>query len=413
MRDLDILQVGFYFMMQLLITVGLHFVWYLSDISAEQENSIQKETYAKKSKYLLIGLYVFYILISVFRSTAQNFGGIDAYFYWDYYNKAGGTFIEYSKINTMELGFRLLTWLFKNFGIPFRVLLFVVHTVMFVAVSAFCKYCRKQKAGFTGYLATFLLVGELFVAFCIVRNEMALAFSLIFFILMDKKEYKKALIPMLLALSVHLSSLILFVVYILLIVLDRSCAKGKKNVFLWLGAFFLAELWIIPLIDFVVLHTKYAYYIGGGGLAVGTYAMLAVMTLAILIDEKNELIESTLGRYLLVAWTCLPLQLSYGILYRTLLFFMPIVFIMIPSVWSSLGDFPLQFDKNLKKFKFDKTVFPKITRDNYYDFGIYIPLLRVGLKLVILVYTFSRIYKLFTADYISYGLYPYLPYFVN
>ena len=109
----------------------------------------------------------------------------------------------------------------------------------------------------------------------------------------------------------------------------------------------------------------------------------------------------------MVAWLCLPLQLHYSIFYRSLLYFMPLLFVLISEQIDSVGEYPFVYDRVKRRLIFNTCVMPKFSKDVRFKPENYLPLIRCGLKLIMLFYLILRLVKMYTADYASYGLYPY------
>lgn len=389
-------SVLFFLFFQVICTLLVCLSWHHKDLSLTGHSRSQNSKNRNASGYYLIAAYVLYIIIAVFRPIGEGYGGMDIPNYLNYYLRAKGSFADFSKVCSMEIGYKLLMWIFSNIGIPFRVFLFFIHSFVFITFAVFSGYCHKRSDGPVRFLCTFLLTCQLITAFSLIRNSIAISISMLFYIRLDKKQYWAALALTIAAVCFHLSAIILVAVYILVMVMEKSGITSKKPVFLWILAFIVAEFWAIPIITFIFKNTKYAFYLNNTGVSLGTYLVLVILTLAVVIDKKSQLVNSTAVRFLLIGWLCLPLQLFYGVFYRTVLYFLPVLYVTIPSVVRSLK----------KDLKITQRGHRVGIANNYRSVMYWV---RILLLVAIVAYLLIRCVKAYSVDYVSYGIYPYFP----
>ena len=265
----------------------------------------------------------------------------------------------------------------------YRVFLVVVHGIMFLCVAEFYRACRFERENVFTILCTFLICGELFYLFCIMRNSLALAFGLWLFALLNEKKYGLALLPLVLAVGMHLAAVILIPVYVFVLLMDKLQAGTVKKTALWLGAVLAAECIALPIFNYLIRNTRYVHYLGGG-ISWGTFAVLLVLTVSFFLLYRGQL-PSHDDRFelwaVLCAWICLPIQMNYSIFYRSLLMFSPMFYRVIPSVYDRYR--AMDAGSPFKK------------------------LIRWGGIAALAGYVLIRVYKMYTGDFISYGLYPY------
>ena len=343
--------------------------------------------YTAKAKLILLGAGILYVAFSAARLIFHGgIGGNDALTYKLFFEEANCSLKEFFSVRTgmvSEPLFRVLVWGIRQITAEYRVFLVAVHGIMFLCVAEFYRACRFERENFFTLLCTFLICGELFYLFCIMRNSLALAFGLWLFALLNEKKYGLALLPLVLAVGMHLAAVILIPVYVFVLLMDKLQAATVKKTALWLGAVLAAECIALPIFNYLIRNTRYVHYLGGG-ISWGTFAVLLVLTVSFFLLYRGQL-PSHDDRFelwaVLCAWICLPIQMNYSIFYRSLLMFSPMFYRVIPSVYDRYR--AMDAGSPFKK------------------------LIRWGGIAALAGYVLIRVYKMYTGDFISYCLYPY------
>lgn len=372
-----------YLLIHLTVTAALRCAYRIS-ADPEREGPIR---YSRRAKWILAAAGLIYMAFSSARLISHDgMGGNDALIYKMFFEEANCGLAAFFTVRTNAITeplFRILVWLVRQVTAEYRVFLLLIHGFMFLSVANFCRYIRVPKENAVAALCTFLLCGELFYLFCIMRNSLALAFGLWFYTLLHERKYGLALIPMLMAVGMHLAAVILIPVYVFALLMERLGSFTLKKTGIVLGALLLLECAALPVFNAVIRNTRYAYYLGFG-LSMGTLAILLVLTVSFFLLYRTG--GTTHSDHMelwtvLCAWFCIPLQMNYTIFYRSLLLFFPVFYRVIPSVF--LRYRAMEQDTFLKK------------------------LIRWGGMTALIGYLLIRLVKMYTGDFTSYGLYPY------
>lgn len=372
-----------YLLIHLAVTAAICCAVHLS-CEPGQEGPVR---YSRKAKLILVFAGLLYTAFAAARMIGHDgLGGNDSLIYQMFFQEANCSLAEFFTVRTEAVSeplYRVLVWLVRQVTAEYRVFLAVVHGFLFLSVVNFCRFCRISRENLFSFACVFLICGELFYVFCIVRHSLALACGLWMFALLNEKKYGLALIPLVMSVGMHLAAIILIPVYVFVLLMDKLQAFTLKKTALWLAAILAAECIALPVFNYLIRNTRYVHYLGGG-LSLGTYALLLVLTVSFFLLCRGR--QPSYDRHfeiwvVLCSWICLPLQLNYSIFYRSLLMFSPMFYRVIPFVaarYRAMEDGSL-----LKK------------------------LIRWGGIIALGGYVLIRMTKMYTGDFGSYGLYPY------
>ncbi|MFC4025133.1 EpsG family protein [Oceanobacillus longus] len=292
-------------------------------------------------KYSLVGMisiiisYLIFTSFSVFRVIEFGLGGNDAHNYKLIFNNANGNVIESLSIQPYEPGYALIIWLSRAISEDYRVALFIIYSIMFIFLINFIKYISWSK-----YvpISIFLLLTMWLSSFNTLRVILAIFIGTYVYSLLFKKKYNYALLVAIIATTIHTAAIVLFpVIAIVKIIENRAKFRPSKLIFfiIILSGIFLLS---INIIEVFISGTSYELYIEykEGAVALGTYIVIIISFVLSLI-KFNDLVE--INPYNKILVVILPiglslyvLQANFSIVYRMVLFFLPILYVLIPDL---------------------------------------------------------------------------------
>ncbi len=181
--------------------------------------------YNKKSKLILLAGALVYSFFSATRIILPDgTGGIDAYTYQTMFYSARyyTSLIDFFSSSRMEPLYKVLCYIFCKLFNDFRVFLFVVYFISYICYAYFFKYIYIKREGIISWLGTFVIVAYLFQMFNTLRHGIAISFSMVFFILLEKKRFFLSLLFLAVSSMFHYSALILICPYILYCIFYRN-----------------------------------------------------------------------------------------------------------------------------------------------------------------------------------------------
>lgn len=215
----------------------------------------------RKKQYLFVELLLFSSLFCL-RSPLMGVGSDTLRYVEKYIQISNYSFGElFSNVSVTDgVGFNLIMKIFSFFG--FSEQFFVAFCFAFFLCVVFLFIKRYSK----NYLISVLTLFACFIfpSCSYIRQFFALSICLIAFLLMDEKKYIKSVFFYLFALSVHFSSLIFIIVFILS---NRYISNNKRfHNLRWLlflvGSFFLIPMIKGVVLDFIsIISPKYYRYL--------------------------------------------------------------------------------------------------------------------------------------------------------
>lgn len=374
-----------YLVIHIILTICFIGAYYSSGFSHEKKKCEEMQYIARKYRriaiFLLLIGYVIYIIFATFRPINYEVGGRDALQYKRIFESAYQySFFEFNFLRKEEIGYNLITWTIRRFTNNFCWVLFIMHTIAYYSLAKSYKYIYVRKNGFILCLYTFLIIGWLFSTFNTLRFGVALSLATLFFVNLEREEYKKAILIIVLCLLFHTAAIVLVFPLALCVLKTKYGIRDNKKfiplVILGIGI----ELLIIPRLSTIISLGVYGEYDSSGGIAIGTF-MIIIFTI-ILIAFKNyqngkNFMLSNNFLILLCALFCIPIQMQYSVAYRMVVIFMP-------SLYKSLLELST-FYRISKKTNFYCIIVVAIT----------------------FVYFIYRAFSLYTVDFISDGLFSY------
>ncbi|NBH73774.1 hypothetical protein D3Z51_17565 [Clostridiaceae bacterium] len=275
---------------------------------------------------LLIG-YVTYIFASVFRKIDLGFGGDDAIYYqYAFINKASEDLFSYIATSREEFGYCILNWCVRYFTDDYRYCLFVIHTIGFVCIWIFIKNIEIRKENIISYLGTYLIASHLFLLFHLMRAEVAVCISCLFFIALEQKKYVKSVFLMILAVSFHNASIGLIFSFIPVAVCRLGKLNPKAFMRVYLACGIVMELLLMNYIIPRYFSLYAQVYDNHLGFAKGIFLSLLFLVLFIKREHYSEINYSFNEIVLMTTLIFLPLNLKYSAVYRILLLYLPMYY---------------------------------------------------------------------------------------
>jgi hypothetical protein len=369
------------FMIFEMLMVGLAFK--LSKTETVQNHELN----ASKLKYkfnvasgtILFLAYVVFVIFFTFVVIATGSEGNDAIIYKTRFEQANIPLFQSLKLQNNEWGYGFLIWLIRAVFSDYKVVLFTIFSFTFCAMIYFIRQIKWTTYTVLSYSMILVLV---VTGMCLIRNIFSVSLGMITYGLLYEKKYKKAFIVATIAVSIHISSLILYPIIIICIILDNEKFSIKKlSFYIILSAIFLFIL--MGVASSLINGSKYSAYNATEGVAIATYMMFFIVLFLSFLRYENLVARNQFNRTLLIILAtgslCLVMQLRYSIAYRMLLFYIPITFALVSELM-----------EEYKIFSFHK---------NGGMFVVYLGLFS---------YVALIVYKFFSVGAVSYGLYPYI-----
>ncbi|AMC92902.1 hypothetical protein AOC36_02550 [Erysipelothrix larvae] len=330
-----------------------------------------KEAY----RFYIVLAYLVYMFVTVFRPMGPGLGGTDTWGYRNYFLSSRGSLMHGLTVQTYEKGYAFFVWFVRLFTTEYRVVLFLVHSFIFVSTVSFLKKIRFNKYSFITIMALVFLALD---SINIVRIIVAVCISYYLYDALYQGRIYKALGIILLASSVHISAVILFVVYFIYIVKRYEKDFSLDKLMILTFVFMIGTFIAIHVMDSIINQTKYVFYDQDEGIAFPSYIMFLGVFLVSIMQYKKlvkfDKINEVLIYALSVGLVILPLQYRYAIMYRMLLYIHPIMFTLIPAIF--VEDEP-SFDEH------------KLTK--------------IAINCMLVMFIVYRIYSFFTGELVDLG----------
>ena len=320
--------------MTVLITPYLKKDYYITDVNKHLNIVLSKES------ILVFLAYVIYIIFAVLKSVEPGKGSNDAYaYYLNFMNANCSIKTFFSDITTFEPGYSFIIWVIRHLTSEYKWALWFWHTLTFVLIVNFYKRAYlKNNNFFVVFLALVLLISQ----FNTLRMSISVSIAMHSLIAMSKKNWIKAVLIILCAISIHVSAVIMIPVFLVVFITSNRKRYKRSLVITLIILGTILTIASFGIINNLTLGTDKAVYVGESSVAWGTDA--AIIVFGILCFKKfNQLkqlseINETIIIALPVAFICIPLQMNMSIMYRMLLFFIPMIYSLIPSIIKCYSD---------------------------------------------------------------------------
>lgn len=312
-----------------IITFTTVLVFFSGKISNFKKNN----RYSTISLFLLSISCIVFVMFSSFRRIEYGYGGRDAITYKNYFLSVNTNFVEALKIQNYEWGYSILVWIGRMITNNYSFFLLFIYSFMFIGVALFLKLGTWNKY----YIFTIaLMISLLLNSFNINRVILAVTIGLIVYKSLCEKKILRSFLLTILAISIHVSSVILLPCILLVILLKKQVKFNWKINLLLVFLFSMITIGTFKIFFGLIASSKYGIYDQSSSIAWPTYIVIFIVFLLsvakyksmIELNSNNEVFIKILPMGLMVA----PLQMEFPILYRMLLFFLPIVYILVPSL---------------------------------------------------------------------------------
>lgn len=341
------------------------------------DNGIMKKKYSIIGIFFLFISYIIFILFSAFRVIDIGLGGIDALAYKNIFHNVSGNIIESLNYQFYEPGYATIIWFAKTLSDNYSFALTIIYSIMFLFLIRIIKEISWSK--YTP-ISIFLLLTLWLSSFNTVRTILAIFIATSVYIFLSKREYKRALLLTIFAISIHVSSVILIPIIFIVYMIDKKSKFSILKLISMIIILTLIFLFSIAIIENLIEGTRYEAYLYNEViiLAWGTYLISFISFIFSLIKYKELIKLNQINKVLVIvlpiSLSLIIVQINFPIAYRMVLFFIPILYIIIPDI--------------IRSYKI------KTTKD-----FIYFPI-KIGLFL----YLIYRLYIYFTLEIISVGI---------
>ena len=275
-------------------------------------------------------LYASVILFCAFRKIGEGIGGTDANAYMlQFENSTGSIRAQLSRFAGWEPLHAISLWLIRKLTDNYRVFLCIYY---FLLTKFLLKYTEKYCLDKKSILSTFAIILFMLNSFNTQRNIFAVFLGLYVIDSLERGNYKKAILLSITATGFHFSGAIYLIsiggFYFL------KYVKGKHHVKLTAYVIFslIVSVLISKLIPRIVGGSRLSIYESGTNVS---YAMiLAFLFIAAYQYLNRDMIrqKETVQTLSTVYLTFAPMfifQLFYSILYRFMLYSIPVLYILI------------------------------------------------------------------------------------
>lgn len=288
-------------------------------------------------RYLFIYLigYVGYIVFSLSKVIGVS-GASDAYYYKYYFEHYGQDLGLFMKESTFEPLYSLISHIFRTFTDNYSYMLWFWYTLTFVLLIGFIKQLYMEKYSL---LVILTMLTMLITQYNTLRMSISITIALTSLFLMKNDKWIKALIVIFLAMGIQVSAFIMIPVWIVNYVLTKVVGFKKEKLIFFVVVGEVLTIGSLSLVNRIIMHSSKAVYLGESSLAIGMYAITFVVFVLCLIKYDDIIAVNPINYYLInmmpVCFICIPLQYNISIFYRMVLFFVPIILGIIPSICAS------------------------------------------------------------------------------
>lgn len=270
--------------------------------------------------------YIIYITFSVFRKIDWGYGGADAMAYYTFFVNASMPYLEYIMSAHPEFGFSSVLWIIRSMTDNYLWVLWLFHSFTYIQILIFIRYIRCKNI-----IAIMLLVQVLFSQFYTLRMSICITMTLSILMLMDMGKFKKALLLVLMSITIHKSAVILLPIWFSNLYFKYRSVTWKRTLAL---LFFYCAIAIFSygMLIAYFKSTKYVVYLQQGSLGIGAYLFIFLITILALL-KYEMLFSHKLGKVTLVSMTSLPICFIYNfyipIFYRVMLILLQISYVLL------------------------------------------------------------------------------------
>lgn len=260
----------------------------------------------------------------------ENYGGIDSIPYKLMYEYAGVGYIESIKSQTYEPGFASIVWLFSSAGFTYA------HYQMFLyAFFGISFYKILEKTDINKYTPLIIFLGMLYILGSVNIFRITVAIFIFYYAMFSLRAGRGylSIALSLCAILVHISSLVPVLALIFMHITKK--ASGIMYVTLYVIIAAIISLFAFTVLSTLLAGTKYGVYVTEEKIiSLNTY-IFAVFLLIFLskkfFKKKGEYV-AMMSDFIMTIFLTLPIYLAFPIVYRFLLFYLPAMYFVLPSM---------------------------------------------------------------------------------
>lgn len=280
---------------------------------------------------LLILLVVFFC---VFRTIDVDSGGTDAYVYQTQFAQSTGSLFEQlTRFEGWEPLHAVSLWIVRCVTEEYRVYLVLYYILMALFLI---KYAKMIKLDRKWLLATFALMLLFLNSFNTQRNTFAVFASLFVLDALLKKKHIRAAIYVLVITGFHFSALIWFVVIGASVFIRFFRGSMKRKLIGYMIVSSAASLAGLRLFPILAGDHRLAFYINAGSslsipmLFTFLFVFIVFLLYYRMIVDKSDGDDTVMLSILYLSFAPMfVLQMQYSILYRMMLYSIPVLYIVL------------------------------------------------------------------------------------
>lgn len=260
------------------------------------------------------------------------YGGIDALAYKEIFEGAGIGFWDSIQVQFYEPGYAALVWFFSKFVGSYELYQVLIYSFFFLSYFFYSRHLNKS---WYSFFALMLMSFYFIYSLNTLRVIFAVFLSMFILFLLPKKRYVVSILLSLICFSIHVSSIVL----LLFIFFDVISRKSNRVVYCFVlaGAFLLslmAAKYLIPL--YIGESRLLAYSNQAGDISYGTMLAVTLFMSMVAIRYNDIVAMNPYNRFMVVYlstfFLVVPVFYYYPIAYRLFLFYLPVLYFLIPSI---------------------------------------------------------------------------------
>lgn len=270
------------------------------------------------------------IVFCVFRVIEPGTGGTDAYGYLLQFKSSVGDLAEQlTRFRGWEPLHAISLWIVRKFTDDYRVYLSIYY---FFLGMCLVKYSTKYELDNKSIITSFALVMYMLNSFNTQRNIIAVFLGFYFIDAIDIKKYKKAILIGLIATGLHFSGAILFISIGGFYFFRYIKGHYYRKLAFYVAVSLVVSVVISRYIPMIVGSSRLSIYTSSSNVSISMILAFLFITVIQLvyhkqIAEDDELI--TLSTLYLTFAPMFVFQLFYSILYRFMLYSIPVLYVII------------------------------------------------------------------------------------
>jgi hypothetical protein len=183
-------------------------------------------------------------------------------------------------LHGLEIGFLVLMNFLRFFTLHYNYLFFIIaFLTYFYVYLGVRRYAKEQTLPMVLY---FLIPSMFLYSFTLIRQFLAVAITFYCFNLLLDKKFILFTLLMLMAISVHYSSALAFIIFLIVYFLVEKIKFYHMYILLFVS-FFISQIGIIYLIEKFLVNSHYVYYVSNQAVPVPYLKLLVLNVMAILV----------------------------------------------------------------------------------------------------------------------------------